>query len=249
MSPLASIVVLAWLAPAAPAPASPGAADPAAPVPVAPNAAPGDSSAPPSTAPSTLANPSAPPAEPPPAPAPAAPADAPPPERPIYFPPARPQPSDPSLPPPLPPPVRARRYADAGTSELSLALGYSSVSGFLAGGGFRRYVAAGVGPGVEASVQTGQGLTTGLVLASLRLVPLRGSGMALVVTGRAGRVLLSQHDDGWGAGGSAGLIFFLSPNVGLEAGYGVLWLLPRSFCADLTSCRIQSPELGLRVGF
>jgi hypothetical protein len=134
-------------------------------------------------------------------------------------------------------------------SELSLALGYSSASGFLGGGGFRRFVVDGLAPGVEASVQTGTGTTVGLFLGTLRLAPVRTRTLAVVMTGRAGRVILSHHDDGWGAGGAAGVIWFLSPHAGLELGYEVLWLLPQSFCADLTSCTIQGPVLGLRFAF
>ena len=133
--------------------------------------------------------------------------------------------------------------------ELALALGYTQQSGFVGGGGFRRFVADGVGPGLEASIQKSGDLTASLVLASLKLVPFRSDSAALVITGRGGRVLLSDHQDGWGAGVGAGVILFFSPGVGLELGYSVLWLLPARFCADLTSCKIQGPELGLRVMF
>jgi hypothetical protein len=133
--------------------------------------------------------------------------------------------------------------------ELSLALGYTQQSGFLGGGGFRRYLIDGFAPGIEASIQRGNGLTTGLLLGSLKLVPFRGDTAALVLTGRAGRVFLSNHDDGWGVGGGAGVIFFFSSGIGLEIGYAILWLRPSRFCADLVSCRIEGPELGLRVIF
>jgi hypothetical protein len=134
-------------------------------------------------------------------------------------------------------------------SELSLAVGYSSESGLLGGAGFRRFVLTGLAPGLEASVQTGAGTTIGLVLGSLRVVPIRTRQVAVALTGRAGRVLLSCHDDGWGAGGGASVIVSVAANVGLELGYDVLWLLPASFCADLSSCTIQGPVIGLRVAF
>jgi hypothetical protein len=152
-------------------------------------------------------------------------------------------------PPPPPPPPEPLRYGHAGMSELSLALGYSSSAGFVGGGGFRRFVLDGVAPGVEGSVQTGAGLTVGLVLGSLRVVPVSAPGFAFVLTARGGRVLLSDHADGWGAGGGAGIIWFVAPNAGLELGYDVLWLLPKSFCTDLSSCTIQGPVLGLRFAF
>ncbi len=154
----------------------------------------------------------------------------------------------PELAPP-PPPVEPASYGYRGMSELSLALGYSSDSGFLAGGGYRRFVFTGIAPGAEASVQTGAGTTIGLLLATLRLAPIRARQFAFVVTGRGGRVLLSHHDDGWGAGVGAGVIISLADNVGLELGYDVLWLLPASFCADLSACTLQGPVIGLRLAF
>jgi hypothetical protein len=183
----------------------------------------------------------------PPTPAGAEPAPSPPPLEPI------PEPRPPMAPPPMaPPPMappRRRLYGDAGSMELALALGYTQQSGFLGGGGFRRFVSDGVGPGLEASVQKSDGLTAGLLLASLKLVPLRGDSAALVITGRGGRILLSDHDDGWGAGLGGGVILFFSSGIGLELGYSILWLRPARFCADLPSCTIEGPELGLRVMF
>jgi hypothetical protein len=152
--------------------------------------------------------------------------------------------SHPSVPPP------PHRYGDPGSTELALALGYTKQTGFFGGGGYRRFIISGLAPGIEASVQRSDGQpTTGLVLASLKLVPARGEMAALIITGRAGRAFMAQHDDGWAAGGSLGVIVFLSPGVGLEIGYSILWLLPDRFCADLVSCRIEGPELGLRVVF
>ena len=53
------------------------------------------------------------------------------------------------------PPPEPRRYGDRGTPELALGLGYSSLSGFLAAGGFRYFVLDGVVPGVEATYVSG----------------------------------------------------------------------------------------------
>ena len=148
----------------------------------------------------------------------------------------------------MPPPPH--RYGDPGSTELALALGYTKQTGFFGGGGYRRFIISGLAPGIEASVQRSDGQpTTGLLLASLKLVPARGEMAALIITGRAGRAFMAEHDDGWAAGGSLGVIVFLSPGVGLEIGYSILWLLPDHFCADLVSCRIEGPELGLRVVF
>jgi hypothetical protein len=156
------------------------------------------------------------------------------------------------LPPPPPPEMVApepRRYGDRGTPELALGLGYSSSAGFLAAGGLRYFVADGVAPGIEGSyVSGGRGASAyGLLLAGLRLVPLRTSSVALVLTGRAGRVFLGDHEDAWGVGGEVGAILMLGAGAGLELGYEVLRLLPGRVCADLDSCLLQGPVLGLRL--
>jgi hypothetical protein len=144
-----------------------------------------------------------------------------------------------------------RRYADRGTSEVAVGLGYSSYTGFLAGGGFHYFVIDGLGPGVEGTwVAGGSGTSSyGLLLASVRAVPLRTSSVAFVLTPRAGRVFLGHHDDGWGAGGGAGVIIPLGGLAGVELGYEALRLLPSSFCADLSTCWLQGPVIGLRLGF
>ena len=155
----------------------------------------------------------------------------------------------PSWPPPPPPPPEPRRYGDRGTPELALGLGYSSLSGFLAAGGFRYFVVDGVAPGVEATyVSGGQlGSAYGLALASLRVVPLRTPSFALVLTGRGGRVFLGDHDDAWGVGAGAGVMLMLGSGAGLEIGYEWLRLLPTSVCNDLTTCVLQGPVLGVRL--
>lgn len=167
-------------------------------------------------------------------------------------PPANVVPEEPTpVPPPPPPPLLPRRYGDAGTSEIAIGLGYWSGAGFLGAGGFRYFVVDGVAPGLEATYDSGGNRFSafGMVMGSLRVVPFRTGGFALVLTGRAGRVLLAHHSDGWGAGGGAGVIVFLGANVGLELGYEVLRLLPDSFCADLDGCVIQRPVVGLRLAF
>lgn len=140
-----------------------------------------------------------------------------------------------------------RRYGDRGTPELTLAVGYSSRSGFLGGGGFKYFVVDGVAPGVEGTYVSGgdSSLQLGLVLGDLRVVPVRTESIALVLTGRAGRVLLSDHDDGWGAGGGLAFLWSMSGGLWLEAGYDALRLLPHSFCADLSGCWLHGPQLGL----
>ena len=241
MSPAISPLLLAWRAGFSPAP--PAATPTFAPAPAA--------ASPPTASPPTAAPPRAEPPPPASFPPPTAEAPLPPP----VSPPPGFEPPPASLPPPPPPSMlppdlaRPRLYGDAGSMELSLALGYTQQSGLVGGGGFRRYILDGIAPGLEASVQRGSGLTTGLLLASVKLVPLRGESAALVLTGRAGRVFLSDHDDGWGVGGGAGVIVFVSAGIGLEVGYAILWLRPSRFCADLVSCRIEGPELGLRVMF
>jgi hypothetical protein len=187
------------------------------------------------------------PPQPVPAPPPAPPAEVPPPAPPTA---TSESEAAPPLPPPPPPPPR--QYADEGTSEIGIGLGYSSVSGFLAAGGYRYFVLEGLGPGLEATyVSGGRDFTAyGLVLASLRFVPVRAGNIAIVLTGRGGRVLLGDnHDDGWGVGGAAGILLMFGGGAGLELGWQVLRLVPSSFCADLSTCTLQGPVLGLRISF
>jgi hypothetical protein len=141
-----------------------------------------------------------------------------------------------------------RRYGDAGTSEASLLLGVSS-EGMAFGGGFRHFFVDAIAPGLEAAVYREDGVTQAFTFGSLRVVPLRFEQFALVLTGRAGRVFLSEHSDGWAYGGDAGVIMFFSRHVGLELGYEILKLAPDSFCADLTTCTLQRPVLSVRITF
>ena len=143
------------------------------------------------------------------------------------------------------------RYGDRGTSEIALGLGYSSSSGFLAAGGFRYFLLDGVAPGFEGTyVRGGASVGSyGLALASVRVVPVRAANVALVFTGRAGRMFLADHGDGWAAGLGAGVIIALGGRAGLELGYEFLRLLPASFCADLSTCLLQGPVFGIRLSF
>ena len=156
-------------------------------------------------------------------------------------------------PPPLtePPPPRQRRYGDRGTIEIGIGLGYSTETGFVGAASGRYYVVDRVAPGIEGTFVSGSSDASryGLLLAALRIIPVRISSLALALTGRAGRVLLGDHPDGWGIGGAAGILFLFSPTVGLELGYEALQLLPSSFCADLGSCWIHGPVIAVRFGF
>jgi hypothetical protein len=173
-------------------------------------------------------------------PAEAAPAPAPPPETPA-------PPPQPTLQAPAPP----RRYGDKGSVELGLGLTYSSEAGFAAAGSGRYYVVDCVAPGIEATFVAGGTAASryGLLLGALRVVPLRVSTIALALTGRAGRVFIGDHDDGWGVGGAASVLFMFSPSVGLELGYEFLRLLPSTFCADLDTCVLHGPIIAVRFGF
>jgi hypothetical protein len=174
------------------------------------------------------------------------------PPAPIAEPAPAPLPAPPLPPPPAPEPVvRPRRYGDRGSVEVGGGLGYSSLNGLLAAGAFRYFVIDGVAPGFDATYVSGgsSGFSYGLLLGALRLVPVRTASFALLLTGRAGRMLVGSHDDGWAAGGGAGVLILLSPTAGIELGYEALKLFPSSFCADLSSCVIQGPVLGFRFGF
>jgi hypothetical protein len=141
-----------------------------------------------------------------------------------------------------------RRYGDRGTSEIALGLGYSSVSGFLGAGGFRYFVIDRLAPGFEGTyVHGGTSVPSyGLALASLRFVPVQSSSVALLLTGRTGRVFLANHADGWGLGAGAGILIPIGGGAGIEIGYEFLRLLPASFCADLSTCVLHGLVLGVR---
>ena len=135
--------------------------------------------------------------------------------------------------------------------EIGLGLGYSQAIGVVGAGAFRYFVIDGVAPGFEATYVSGGTVSpqSGLLMAALRLVPVRTRSFALLLTARGGRVLLGDHPDGWGAGGGAGVLILFAPTAGIEIGYEVLRLYPASFCADLSSCYIQGPVVGFRFGF
>jgi len=144
-------------------------------------------------------------------------------------------------------------YGRQGSVHLGLGLGLgSSGHGAVYAGGvaFGYFVLTGVAPGADAEVSGGSGLlTTGLLTGTLRLVPIRTRSFAGFLIGRAGRVLVSSHGDGWGAGGGAGVIFTPGGRMGVQLAYEVLALFPSSFCHDLSNgCRLDSLSLGLVVG-
>src|SRR5262245_1306264 len=185
---------------------------------------------------------------------------------------AQPEPSETAAPAPPPPPpaaapqpppaqppvaeseplIRPRRYGDRGSMEIGGGLGYSSLTGLLAAAAFRYFVIDGVAPGAEATYVSGGsgGLSYGLLLGALRLVPVRTGSFALLLTGRAGRMIVGDgHVDGWAAGGGAAVLILFAPTAGIEIGYEALKLFPASFCADLSSCVLQGPVVGFRFGF
>jgi hypothetical protein len=151
--------------------------------------------------------------------------------------------------PPEPPLYGARGSSHAG---LLLGLGGGS-GGFRWAGGldYGYFVWDGVAPGLEATVSGGSGVhTTALVLPTLRLVPVRTASMSLFLVGRAGRVIMADHGDGWAAGAGGGVILFMGGGrVGFELGFEYLRLLPASFCADLSSCAILGPQVGIIAAF
>jgi hypothetical protein len=189
---------------------------------------------------------------PPAASAPAAPAESAPTPPPPSESPPPPSPAPPPAPPPtLQAPAPPRRYGDKGSVELGLGLTYSSEAGFAAAASARYYVVDGIAPGIEATFVAGGSAASryGVLLGSLRAVPLRLSSIAFAVTARGGRVFVGDHADGWGLGGAASVMFLFSPTVGLELGYEFLRLLPTTFCADLDGCTIRGPIIAVRFGF
>jgi hypothetical protein len=146
------------------------------------------------------------------------------------------------------------RYGDQGTSHFGLTLGLgSSGGGFAWAGGldYGYFLLDGVAPGIDAEVSGGSDLlTSGLVLGTLRLVPIRTTSISVFLIGEGGRVLLSSHPDGWALGGGGGLIYFTSAHVGLQLSYVALRLTPSSFCSDLSSgCTLQNFGVGIVLAF
>ncbi len=152
---------------------------------------------------------------------------------------------------PVPAPPAA--YGDQGTSHVGLVLGLGGGDGgfaWAAGANYGYFVFDGVAPGVDVLASGGTHLrTSGLALGTLRLVPIRTRALSVYVIGRAGRVLIADHEDGWGAGGGAGAIFFTGGRIGFEVAYDILQLMPDSFCADLSQCRMQGLRIGIVAGF
>ncbi len=134
---------------------------------------------------------------------------------------------------------------------LSFGLG-TSTEGTLYGGGAEigYFFLRGLAPGISVDVSGGSGRsTTGLLMGTLRWVPLHTGPLSLFLIGRAGRVLVANHVDGWGAGGGAGVVVATGGNLGLQISYEVLALMPQSFCNDFSSgCRLGSLGIGLVMG-
>jgi len=137
---------------------------------------------------------------------------------------------------------------------MGLILGFgSSHDGYYgeAGADYGYFVVPRVAPGIEAMIQGGKGLlTTGMVMPNVHLVPFREGSFALLLSGRAGRVLVADHADGWGAGAGIGAAVFQTAHLGFQIGYQYLQLYPRSFCADIVDgCAIHGLSLGFIAGF
>ena len=137
--------------------------------------------------------------------------------------------------------------------HLGLSLGIGSGTGgmrYAGGAGFGYFLVTGVAPGVDASVNGGADvLTTEALTGTLRLVPIRTSGYAIFLIGRAGRLFMHNHADAWAAGGGAGVVIATGGNVGLQLSYEILGLWPPGHCSDLASgCRLDAFGLGLIVG-
>jgi hypothetical protein len=160
------------------------------------------------------------------------------------------QPGNPGGPVEEPP----RLYGDEGSSHFGLTLGLGSGShGFQWAGGlsYGYFIVDRMAPGIEGLVSGGTGLlTSGQLMANVRFVPLRIQSLALFLVGRGGRIFLEDHADGWGLGGSAGIIYFTNAHVGIQLSYEYLRLLPNGFCRDLSrGCSLHDYGLGLILAF
>ena len=89
----------------------------------------------------------------------------------------------------------------------------------------------------------------GLLLASLRLVPLRLSSIAFALTGRGGRVLLGDHADGWGAGRRRRRDVPVLAHRRVRARLRVAAAPSRQLLRRSHGCYIHGPIIGVRFGF
>src|SRR5262245_41799252 len=95
--------------------------------------------------------------------------------------PVAPEPELESAPAPEPPPPRRRLYGDRGRVELGVGLTYSSRYGIAAMASARYFVIDRVAPGLEGLFVSGGSDASryGMLLAAVRVVPLRFSHAAL----------------------------------------------------------------------
>ena len=155
---------------------------------------------------------------------------------------------------PLPSDVdRPRRYGDAGTHHLGLSFGIRSGNGgvlWAVGAQYGRFLIDGLAPTLETSVSGGTGaLTVATTMAALRWLPWRGGNIWPLIVPRAGRVIIQDRADVWGAGGTAGVIVGLSGRLGLQLAYDYLRLFPEEDCTGLSSgCSLHNFGIGLVIG-
>ena len=145
-------------------------------------------------------------------------------------------------------------YGAAGSSEITGALALAIDGRWGAALGYRRFLAAGLAPGLavaydsfDTSNDSNDALEEIWLLASLRIVPLRIPRFALALTPQAGRVFVWGYSDGWTWGGSAAAVFALTPHFNLEAGVEFFFFGPAAFSSSISSSAIYRPMVGVSV--
>jgi opacity protein-like surface antigen len=114
--------------------------------------------------------------------------------------------------------------------EGGMALGISgrwdrSTLGGRGGGGvdFAYFLLDSVAPGAAVEVTGGPGLPTlTMLMATLRLVPLRTGPLSIFIIGEAGRALISGRTDSWVTAGGGGVAFSPTKRVRFEFAYELL---------------------------
>jgi hypothetical protein len=136
-------------------------------------------------------------------------------------------------------------YGAAGSTELQGTVGFSNSSGWGGNVGVRQFFFSRVAPGLQAGYFQIAGWKEAWLLGSVRVVVWRWSRLAAAVTPLGGRIFLSDHADGWAAGGDVSLVLAATPHFGVEAGFEGLVLRPSSFCQDLGKCELYRPIVGI----
>ncbi len=132
---------------------------------------------------------------------------------------------------------------------MGLVLGISTgqETAFTLGGGFGYFVLPGLEPGLQVDVTfSSRQPTVTSLLPYLRWMIWRSFAVSPFLKAQGGRWFISDNEDLSALGGGGGLVFFLSPLVGLQMEGLVFRLFPQEACPS-NGCTTTS--FGLSLGF